>query len=258
MATAQASKKCRATAKGLFTKARNNLIKVIDNGSYTEIVESTMADRKQTYLSVQEKHAEYISILDIDENDQASWISSIDDEFDKSEEKKVFYVRKKIADKRNEDIKPKVGQSEDMQKQGLVMRKVEEAAFNSIHESLGNKILIQMDADGPMLDIVKEELSDLKKQLDACKLVHRKYIATLYEIPEQEIKWVSNLQEQVLEMNTKVSLLTANRESKKRSSIRLERIKMPKFDGNIRDYPRFKADFTRQVLPEFKNDLHMH
>ena len=31
---------------------------------------------------------------------------------------------------------------------------------------------------------------------------------------------------------------------------------MPKFDGNIRDYPRFKADFTRQVLPEYKNDMH--
>ena len=28
------------------------------------------------------------------------------------------------------------------------------------------------------------------------------------------------------------------------------------FAGNIRDYPRFKADFICQVLPDFKNDEH--
>ena len=31
---------------------------------------------------------------------------------------------------------------------------------------------------------------------------------------------------------------------------------MPKFDGNIRDYPRFEDYFLRQVLPENKNDMH--
>ena len=64
MATTDALKKCRATAEGLFTKARKNLIRVIDNGSDIEVVENRMADLKRTYLSVQEKHAEYVSSLE--------------------------------------------------------------------------------------------------------------------------------------------------------------------------------------------------
>ena len=57
-------------------------------------------------------------------------------------------------------------------------------------------------------------------------------------------------------MNTKLSSLATEKLNKKCSGIRLERIKMPTFNGNIRDYPRFKSDFTRQVLPEYKNDEH--
>ena len=79
-------------------------------------------------------------------------------------------------------------------------------------------------------------------------------VATLTEIPEEEIKWASNLQEKVLNMNSKFSSLAIKKESKKRSGIGLERIKMPIFAGNIRDYPRFKADIIQQVLPDFKND----
>jgi hypothetical protein len=29
----------------------------------------------------------------------------------------------------------------------------------------------------------------------------------------------------------------------------LEKLKMPTFDGDIRQYPRFKKDFEQQVLP---------
>ena len=86
--------------------------------------------------------------------------------------------------------------------------------------------------------------------------MHLKFVATLTEIPEEEIKWASSLQEKVQIMNSKFSSLTIKKEGKKRSGIRLERIKMPTFAGNIRDYPRFKADVIRQVLPDFKNDEH--
>ena len=35
--------------------------------------------------------------------------------------------------------------------------------------------------------------------------------------------------------------------------IRLEHMKMPVFDGDIRDYPGFKSDFFKQVVPEMKS-----
>ena len=35
--------------------------------------------------------------------------------------------------------------------------------------------------------------------------------------------------------------------------IRLEHLKMPVFDGDIRDYPRFKSDCSKQVVPKIKS-----
>ena len=155
-----------------------------------------------------------------------------------------------------EDENPEAGHLQSIRNQCLSMRKIEEASFDSIHISLIVKIQAQMNADVPNVDIIKEELSDLKRQLDVCKQMHLKFVATLTEIPDNEIKWASSLQDKVLNMNTKFSSLTVKRESKKSSGIRMERIKMPKFAGSIREYPRFKADFIRQVLPEFKNNEH--
>ena len=43
---------------------------------------------------------------------------------------------------------------------------------------------------------------------------------------------------------------------KKKDSVRLERIKMPTFNGDVRTYARFKSDFKKQVEPQLElNDL---
>ena len=109
MATAAGTaKKCRATAKGLYTKARKSLIRFIDNNSDIEIVESRMTDLKRLYVSIQEKHAEYIYSHNIDDNDpllgeEEIWIAAVDDEFHDVEQRKVFYVQKKREERDNED-----------------------------------------------------------------------------------------------------------------------------------------------------------
>ena len=35
------------------------------------------------------------------------------------------------------------------------------------------------------------------------------------------------------------------------TKLHLERMKMPTFNKDIREYPKFKTDFIKQVLPEF-------
>ena len=82
------------------------------------------------------------------------------------------------------------------------MREVELQAFNTIHTSVKEKIEKQMKSDEPILDMVKEELSDLKRQYEACKQIHQKYIVTLVSIPEPDIKWASNLQERVTQISS--------------------------------------------------------
>ena len=37
--------------------------------------------------------------------------------------------------------------------------------------------------------------------------------------------------------------------AQKQNPLRLEKVKMPLFTGEIRDYPRFKTGFEKQVMP---------
>ena len=39
---------------------------------------------------------------------------------------------------------------------------------------------------------------------------------------------------------------------RKQKPLQLEKVKMPLFTGEIRDYPRFKTDFGKQVMPTIK------
>ena len=56
-------------------------------------------------------------------------------------------------------------------------------------------------------------------------------------------------------MNIKVATILSEKDvSKGSGGLRLEKMKMPFFNGDIRDYSRFKSHFTRQVVPEVQND----
>ena len=56
-------------------------------------------------------------------------------------------------------------------------------------------------------------------------------------------------------MNIKVATILSEKNfSKGSGGLRLEKMKMPFFNGDMRDYSRFKSDFTRQVVPEVQNE----
>ena len=95
-------KKARATAKSLFTKTRKNLIRAIDNESDITIIEGRMEELKRTYDSTQAKHEEYMSALNIGEEDDGydaedAWITVVDEDFDEVEAKKVAFVKSQCA-----------------------------------------------------------------------------------------------------------------------------------------------------------------
>ena len=65
-----------------------------------------------------------------------------------------------------------------------------------------------------------------------------------------ETDWVNQLLDKMLKINLDVAKLSRNAESKNnriKNNLRLEPVKMPRFDGNIREYARFKLDFINQV-----------
>ena len=42
--------------------------------------------------------------------------------------------------------------------------------------------------------------------------------------------------------------------AEKSSSVQLEKIRMPRFDGDLREYPTFKRDFQKQMMPHLTED----
>ena len=189
---------------------------------------------------------------------EEEWINAVDLEFDDAEANKFKYIQDRSVRIKKEVEEQQVVKAENGKRQLLTIRKIEEASFTNLYKNIKLHIELQMEAAQPIITIVKEELLDLKQQLEACKQAHQNYIGTLDEVPQVEIQWIAALQDKLSRINTEITELFKKKEQKMKpaSSIRLEPVKMPKFNGDIGEYPRFKADFTRQVVPEFKSDTH--
>ena len=78
------------------------------------------------------------------------------------------------------------------------------------------------------------------------------------ESAESEIRWIHDIQRKYNGIIEKLDVQIAKDEQLKESkqaikekttNLSLEKIKLPKFDGEIREYPQFKRDFQRHVEP---------
>ena len=78
---------------------------------------------------------------------------------------------------------------------------------------------------------------------------------------ENAIKFASQIQCQLADMTEKLTLqigpkddTVAKREPSTSSNLQLEKIKLPRFEGEIRAYPQFKRDFEKQIMPHLQSD----
>ncbi|XP_066029071.1 uncharacterized protein [Pocillopora verrucosa] len=101
-------------------------------------------------------------------------------------------------------------------------------------------------------------LRKAEKELDValanCDEIHYRVLELLNnENIEQEIEWIRNIHARYTSVSAKAeTLIDKERKSEstqKQNLLQLEKVKMPQFTGDIREYPRFKTDFNTQVLP---------
>lgn len=94
---------------------------------------------------------------------------------------------------------------------------------------------------------------DLELDLAYCKGA----LAKILEISdgttaENEIEWIRKVLTCYNDAIGRIETLVATLEeknAKKNYSLHLEKVKMPFFDGTVRQYPQFKMDFQKQVMP---------
>ena len=78
---------------------------------------------------------------------------------------------------------------------------------------------------------------------------------------ENAIKFACQIQCQLDDMTEKLTLqigpkddTVAKREPCMSSNLQLEKIKLPRFEGEIRAYPQFKLDLEKQIMPHLQSD----
>ena len=136
-----------------------------------------------------------------------------------------------------------------MEKEKLKLRTSAKRAFTRLNNNITETIEKKGDAD-----LIAEMFQDLKEAWARVQEQHEQY-ASLQE--EEDEEWLEDVYQKFSETQKKVFRIKKEEEGRKaavakkgqKSKIKLKPVDLPKFSGKVRDYPRFKADFLRYVLP---------
>ena len=177
-----------------------------------------------------------------------------------STQKHVICLRKSrskaLEEAENETRKDKTDAIEKAQR----IRKLEEISFRQEANYL-NSILDESPGTNTT-EGVKLAQRNFEILFEKCRAAHHVLIRLLdKETALPQMDWIEPIQKIYRQINMMIGAFIQSRSksdghsnsSSKASGLRLERIRMPRFEGGIRDYPRFKDDFKKQVMPEMQN-----
>ena len=221
-------------------------------------------DLERCWQTLREKHEAYLATLeDTDEEtleESSKWIEGMEDDYEVAElDWYTFSWEMKEEEAKMEIREQHIRQEEERCEQIRHIRKMrdlEETIYQSQANNLAEIIRKEKEKDGSSGKMVSEAISELKLQLDKCKLVNKDYISILEEKSAQvEMKWIQDLQGIYDNLSYEKSAIEDKHVGKSKvprgdGGLKLERMKMPHFNGNVRDYARFKSDFLKQVMPE--------
>ena len=114
--------------------------------------------------------------------------------------------------------------------------------------------MIETRADDKNAGIaLRKTEKDIELALADCKSAHNKLLEILNEATaENKSEWIRRIQTRYNETIETIQTFTARTENRNNArqncALRIERAKMPSFNGTIREYPQFKQDFQKQVM----------
>ena len=142
--------------------------------------------------------------------------------------------------------------------QTIMKKKSTEAIFEALIENVRNLTELSAESKSTVMALRKAE-KDMELALAECKSAHAKMLEISDQASaENEIEWIRSVQTRYNETIGKIETFTVAKEErnnvKQNSALRLEKVKMPYFDGIVRQYPQFKQDFQKQVMPSVNSD----
>jgi SMC interacting uncharacterized protein involved in chromosome segregation len=261
----EGAKSQRTSAKSKFTRKLKEFLRAVGEDKGLEIVDRTYAELKESWKNAESKHDMYVALIEEkDREHEETWIEELQRSFGDAMEKEVSYVQSKAAagkkamdeERLQETTKKDQEKMEKMIQQMTIKRKTSEIVFQQLVEDV--KPVLDMDCITAALEKAQEGLD---AAVADCREANDKYPELLDKNKaDAEFNWMKNIQKEynaitsriavgIAKEQEKVKKLESTSKGKESCNLRLEKLKMPTFDSDIRQYPRLKKDFAQQVLP---------
>ena len=226
-------KKKRTSAKAKFTRTISSLQQLLDNQDNSiEEVTRAFEDFDKAWIRLQERHDNYVETLDEDSHGDDVWIETEQSRHDSLRKEYYSYL----------------AHFENMRKSETCakMRSVQENAFNE-HISL-IEALLRRD---PTTETVLRERKSLQTTYERLCAAHTDVLFSIpVEQQSSEGSWLTAVYEHFSKCVNEIEkyVETKSNSSSSNRKYRMEKLNLPKFDGDVRNFPRFMKDL-QLVLP---------
>ena len=183
-----------------------------------------------------------------------TWMTAVQEKFNDATNRKIKYVEQITLKERT--TREDAERQEYIGKARTTRRSTARAVFEASYKSISHALQLK--------EIPNFALRDLQTQLEdeflECKQSNAELLQLLYrESAEAEMNWIARIQTYYHEIKEKIVVSYTNVEEDKKtkqestasaSFLKLEKVRMPHFDGKLREYPQFKRDFQKQVMTQ--------
>jgi len=255
----------------------NQLSKAIDVQKPIEIIQSKYETFNQRTNDLQEKHASYLSEAYDDDTEptevDCQWLENIETQVDLMESKYNQYIKANPTIAQAEistaatTTTTTAAATEPLSKSDLKMAAKTCQYESTTLDAMINNLRISVACDKATVETIKDAQSDVRAQIDKYRAAQREYVLLLSDDEQlsQETERMRQMEAMCANENLKAGMAIRMRQTPPKPTedkssksaglqMKLERMKLPTFDGLIREYPRFKADFSKHVMPMLKSD----
>ena len=250
---AEEAKQIRISAKARFTRKRNEFLKSIKDNKGIDTVKRTFAELNEAWDTVEGKHDIYTIHLTEEEVEQSeSWITELQELYSEAADLQVQYMNEQIQieKKRSEEINRQEAIRMEQERFQSLMEQInkKKKSMETILETLTKHAQSLMESQSKGQDAtpaLRKTSKELDTTLTNCNELHNKALELVdSKHAEYEIEWIRNVHAHNNEVSGRIESFIAKKidhdSERKQKPLQLEKVKMPLFTGEIRDYPRFK------------------
>ena len=240
----------------IFNRVNKSVISAIDSSYDVAIVKSRFESLRQHWMIVLARYERELE-LELSSVFNEQWIENIQESFERTEILHHQYYNSLLSVNSSRENQLNIERNLCKQRES---RNVETQLFDELKEIL-KKMVLEYDDTENNKNVIMGIYHEYKQQFQSLQNVHINYMCSLRsstdndDIVREGEDWLDDVICSSRKVTEDVRKIIyggngPNISSETKSELKLEKMRLPSFDGSIRDYPRFKSDFENYVLPK--------